>query len=235
MHQLPLPVRLRATSVFSSYFAGSNQDAVRLLEQQQFGVSPLVFLYGVHGTGKTHLLQAACVQASSVGQQATYIALSDLQSYGTELLTASTHNAILCVDDVDSLLVDAEWNHALFSAYRELDEHQGRLILAASQPPAAFRIPLADLSSRVLAGTVLRLNALNENEQLHALQLHALQRGLELPEETALYLLRRLTRDMSTLCGFIEKLDIVSLAEQRKLTVPFVKKVLDKNIEDSNF
>ncbi|MES1196123.1 MAG: DnaA regulatory inactivator Hda [Steroidobacter sp.] len=228
MRQLPLLVRLRTLSVFSSFYAGSNVDVVQCLQQQQFGSSPVVFLYGVHGTGKTHLLQALCVQASMRGQQAVYTTLSDLQEYGAGLLTGSSQESMLCIDDVDTLLIDAEWNHALFNVYREMEEQQGKLIMAASGPPASYQFPLADLASRVMAGTVLRLQPLNEDEQLQALQLHAVQRGLELPEETAQYLLRRLPRDMSTLCDFLDELDIASLAEQRKLTVPFVKKVLDE-------
>ena len=229
MRQLPLPVRLRTSSVFSSFYAGINNEVVQCLQQQRFARSPVVFLYGAHGTGKTHLLQALCVQAGTNGQQSIYLSLPDLQEYGPGLLTSSCHSAILCVDDVDTLLTDAEWNHAFFNVHRELEEQQGRLILAASQPPAFFRTPLADLASRIMAGTVLRLQPLSDDQQLHALQLHAVQRGLELPEDTAQYLLRRLPRDMNILCNFLDQLDVASLTAQRKLTLPFVKKVLDEN------
>jgi DnaA family protein len=51
-------------------------------------------------------------------------------------------------------------------------------------------------------------------------------RGFELPDETAQYLLRRLPRDMATLCRFLDELDEASLAAQRRLTVPFVKEVM---------
>ena len=225
--QLPLPVRLRASSVFTSFFAGSNADVVLTLQQRKFGNSPVVFLYGPATTGKTHLMQAMCAYAGSVQEVASYLPVTDLITYGPDVLAGNGRLNILCLDDVDSLLIDAVWNRALFSVYRELEECQGRLILSAAQPPASYNMPLADLASRILAGTVLRLQLLNDEQQLHALKLHAVQRGLELPDDTANYLLRRLPRDMATLCAFLDELDIASLAAQRKLTVPFVRQVLD--------
>jgi len=227
MHQLPLPVRLRTSSVFSSFFAGSNGDVVECLQQQRFGASPVVFLYGKPATGKTHLMQALCVQASEQNRIASYVSAADLLSYGPELLSGLEQHAVLCIDDIDALLVDSGWNRTLFNLYRDAEEHHGKLIMSAKQPPAAIQFPLADLASRILAGTILRLVALNDADQLHALKLHASQRGLILPDETAVYLLNRLPRDMVTLCGFLDELDIASLAAQRRLTLPFVKRVLD--------
>jgi DnaA family protein len=229
MHQLPLAVQLRASSVFASFLPGANQTVVTLLQDlAQTGPSPVVFLYGPQGVGKTHLLQALCARAGEQQQTATYLPVRELQAYGPELLTGLERNSLLCIDDVGSVLQLAEWNRALFNIHRELEEHGGKLVLADEQPPAAQPFALRDLASRVLAGTVLRLQHLNEDEQLAALRLHATQRGLELPDDTATFVLRRLPRDMGTLCGFLDELDEASLAAQRKLTVPFVREVLDR-------
>ena len=48
----------------------------------------------------------------------------------------------------------------------------------------------------------------------------------ELPEETGQFLLRRLPRNMTALCTFLDELDEASLVAQRRLTVPFVKAVM---------
>jgi DnaA family protein len=40
--------------------------------------------------------------------------------------------------------------------------------------------------------------------------------------------LNRLQRDMSTLCATVDALDAASLAAQRKVTVPFVKSIIEK-------
>jgi DnaA family protein len=74
----------------------------------------------------------------------------------------------------------------------------------------------------------LTLQPLQESEQIAALQLRAQLRGLELPDETAHFMLRRLPRDMSHLYSFLDRLDQASLIAQRRLTVPFVKAVLEQ-------
>jgi len=229
MRQLPLPVRLRASSVFASYLAGGNEDALATLRGlSNLGPSPVIFLYGPSGVGKTHLLQALCARAGEQQQLATYLPLRELGAYGVELLQGLESNSIVCIDDISIIAAQSEWNRALFSLHRELEERRGKLIMADEQPPAALPFVLRDLSSRVMAGTVLRLQALDEEEQLAALRLHAAQRGLELSEDAASFMLKRLPRDMGTLCAFLDELDVASLAAQRKLTVPFVKEVLER-------
>jgi DnaA family protein len=223
---MPLPIRLRASSVFSSYYAGPNVAVIATLNDlSSTGPSPVLFLYGASGVGKTHLLQALCARASEQ-QPATYVPLRELHGLGPELLSGAEQMRLVCVDDVGLVASRMDWNRVLFNLHRELEERGGKLVLADEQSPASIKWALPDLSSRVLAGTVLRLQPLSEPDQIAALRMHAEQRGLELSDEVASFLLRRLPRDMHTLCSFLDELDIASLTAQRKLTVPFVREVL---------
>ena len=52
-------------------------------------------------------------------------------------------------------------------------------------------------------------------------------RGLYLSDEVAVFLLNRLPRNSRQLMEALETLDGASLQEQRRLTLPFVKGVLD--------
>ena len=122
----------------------------------------------------------------------------------------------------------SEWESALFSLYNALLDQQRSLLIAALVPPAGLAWRLPDLASRMNAALVLALRPLQEREQLAALALHAGARGLELPEETARYLMTRFPRDLRTLCGLLDALDTASLAAQRRLTVPFIKQVIDE-------
>jgi len=88
---------------------------------------------------------------------------------------------------------------------------------------------LRDLASRLAGGLVLTLQALTEPEQISALQLRAKLRGFDLPDETAAYMLRRLPRDMTSLYKRLDELDEASLVAQRRLTIPFVRGVIDKD------
>jgi DnaA-homolog protein len=225
--QLPLPMRLRAASVFATYFAGDNAATVQMLkDMHRPAASPLIFLYGASGSGKTHLLQAMCADAGQRGLQSSYVPLQELRELGPEVLSGCEQSPLVCVDDVQCVARDMEWNRALFALYRDCEERRAKLVITSDAPPAGLGFALRDLSSRVLAGSVLRLQLLSDEQQVAALKMHAKQRGFELPDEVAQFLIKRLPRDMHSLCGFIDELDVALLAAQRRLSVPFVRGLL---------
>ncbi|OGT97061.1 MAG: hypothetical protein A2298_00545 [Gammaproteobacteria bacterium RIFOXYB2_FULL_38_6] len=72
----------------------------------------------------------------------------------------------------------------------------------------------------------LKLEELTDDQKLEALKIRAKNRGLILNSEAGLFLMHHYPRHMQTLFDALNHLDHVSLAEQRRLTVPFIKKVL---------
>jgi DnaA-homolog protein len=225
--QIPLGIGLRDSSVFASFWPGRNRPVVDAL----LGLFPqhpptCVWLHGASSLGKTHLLQALCARAGEQAETAAYLPLGEARSMGFDLLSGLGQLALVCLDDVEFVLGNSDWEHALFRLHQELDEQRGRLVLSATKPPAAWPIKLRDLASRLNGGLVLTLQPLDDAEQLEVLKMRAQQRGFDLPEETAQFLIRRLPRNMATLCGFLDRLDRASLIAQRRLTIPFVKQVL---------
>ena len=224
--QIPLRIRLRDSSVFSSYLAARNKPAVDALVALALNVPPTcVWLHGPHGSGKTHLLQACCVQWSERGESTAYVPLRELGG-DAEALTGYGDLALVALDDAELIAGNDAAERALFRVHQALEERGGHLVVAGASPPAALEFKLRDLASRLNGGLVLTLHALDENEQLQALQRRAQLRGFELPEDTVHYLQRRMPRDMASLCAFLDQLDEASLIAQRKLTVPFVRGVL---------
>ncbi|MGH8176348.1 MAG: DnaA regulatory inactivator Hda [Steroidobacter sp.] len=227
--QLPLSIRLRDSSVFASYFAGRNQPVVdALLALTRGGPPTCVWLSGPNGVGKTHLLQALCARAGQNGEIAAYLPMDDASNLGADLLTGYGEFSLVCVDDVQGVAGRHDWERALFRLHQELDERGGRLVASGPAPPAALGFKLRDLASRLNGGLVMTLQPLDEQEQLEALRLRAQQRGVELPDDAAQFLIRRLPRNMASLCAFLDELDEASLAAQRRLTVPFVRDVMER-------
>lgn len=212
--------------MFSSFFAGRNRPLVDALLALREGEPPrCVWLHGADGIGKSHLLQAVCAHAGQRNLTAAYLPLT-APDITPDLLVGCGQLAHVCVDDLHAVAGQRDWERALFSLYQELDEHRGRLWVASTSAPAALPIQLRDLASRLSGGLVLTLQPLSDQEQVEALKLRAAARGFELPDETAQFLLRRLPRDMGSLCAFLDQLDEASLAAQRRLTVRFVSEVL---------
>jgi len=102
-----------------------------------------------------------------------------------------------------------------------------QLIVTASSAPRECLIELADLQSRFAKLPVFQIHVLDEDERISALQLRSRHRGLELPDDTARYLLKRSRRDMASLYDVLDRLDGEALRAKRRLTIPFVRDVLD--------
>ena len=138
---------------------------------------------------------------------------------------------VIVVDNIDAIAGDKQWETALFHLYNRVrDKGQGALFVTATQPLASIELSLPDLQSRLAWGLVYQLHALTDDEKLVALQQRADSRGFELPDEVGRYLLRHLSRDMVMLFGLLDRLDQLSLAEQRRLTIPFVKQIIETNV-----
>jgi len=94
------------------------------------------------------------------------------------------------------------------------------------RPPRQLNLQLPDLASRLDWGQIYKLQPLNDDEKVQALQLRSRLRGFELPEDVGRFLLKRLDREMRTLFMTLDRLDRASITAKRKLTIPFVKEIL---------
>ena len=72
----------------------------------------------------------------------------------------------------------------------------------------------------------MELRSLPDTEKRRWLVDEARDRGLELTHDVLEYLFARVGRSQADLADVIEKLDFESLAQSRKLTIPFVREVL---------
>ncbi len=224
MRQLPLGVQLGVSLRFDTFAAGASAAAVDALRRLAGDDSSApVWVYGPPGSGRSHLLQAACAEAGRRGRPAAYLPLAQLRADGPQLLDGFEQLALVALDDLDPVAGDAAFESALFTLYNGLAEQRGSLAIAAAGSPAATSIRLPDLASRLASCEVHRLEPLAESAQPEALRRRAERRGLELPDETLAFLTRRAPRDFATLCRMLDALDTESLAAQRRLTVPFVR------------
>lgn len=224
MSQLALPLKLQDHAVFESYWPAGNEPLVAFLRAiAATGDGPGGWLWGAEASGKTHLLQAVCERS---GDSALFLPLRDFVDAGPEILEGLASRQFICLDDVDVVAGDADWELGLFNLYNQLNDAAGVLIVSANATPRACDFSLADLASRFSRLPAFHVHALDESDLINALQLRARHRGLDLPAETAKFLLTRMKRDMASLYTMLDKLDTAALKAKRRLTVPFVKEVL---------
>ena len=224
MSQLALPLKLDDHAVFESFLPAGNETLVAfLIDTVKTSSGPGGWFWGAGSTGKTHLLQAVCER---VGSHAQYVPLQDLITADSAILDGLQSRQFVCLDDVDTVAGEELWELALFSLSNALADAGGVMICAASAASRKCGFELADLCSRFAKLPAFHLRALAESERIEALRLRARHRGLELPEDTANYLLTRSKRDMSSLYATLDRLDTEALKAKRRLTIPFVREVL---------
>ena len=224
MTQLALPLRLADHAVFASYLSSGNEALVATLTELADGNGGQgCWLWGGAAVGKTHLLQAVCDRA---GDRSVYVPLKTLHAAGAELLEGLESREIICLDDIESVAGDDAWEEALFALCNQVFDADGILLVAAAMSPRECPVSLADLQSRLVRLPAFHVHALDEQQRVTALQLRARHRGLDLPGETANYLLSRSRRDMASLYELLDKLDHEAMRAKRRLTIPFVKSVL---------
>lgn len=229
--QLPLGVRLRDDATFANFYPGINAAAQgyveRLCEPEAGWVESLVYLWGPLGVGRSHLLQAACHRLEQQGAAALYLPLEEVAELGPALLEGLEQFELVCLDDVQRVATDPQWQEALFHLFNRLRDSGRRLLLSADAAPRELPLTLADLRSRLSQALVFQLRELSDEDKLRALQLRAFRRGLQMSEEAGRFILTRSGRSMNELFEVLERLDQASLQAQRKLTIPFLKEVLD--------
>lgn len=229
--QLALPVLLPDDALFKTFEVGANHELISALTdltRHSAGQGSSVYFWGGSGRGKTHLLNAVCAAAGHIDMQVMYIPLRDFTDpMHISLLQGLDSYDLVCLDDIDAVTASPQWCLALFALYNRLaDAGQSRLMISASRSTSALECALPDLRSRLQAAMSFNLKRLDDDGRCRALQTHAAQRGLQLEDEVAQFMVQRLSRDMHRLMAVLDQLDKASMAQQRRLTVPFVKQVL---------
>lgn len=226
--QLPLPIHQLDDNTLENFYIDNNLlllDSLRKNFERLH--QPFFYIWGGKDSGKSHLLKAVSNYFLLQQRAAIYVPLNQARHFSPAVLDNLEQQALVCLDDLQQIVGDPEWERAVFDLFNRIKE-QGKtlLLISADQSPATLPVQLPDLTSRLSWGETYQLTPLNEQQKLLVLRQNAHRRGLELSEETANFLIKRLDRNMHTLLSALERLDKASLQAQRKLTIPFVKEIL---------
>ncbi|MGH1462143.1 MAG: DnaA regulatory inactivator Hda [Neptuniibacter sp.] len=225
--QIPLSISLRDDARFENFYDKSNELICSSLQDTASGSGEqFIYLWGSQGVGCTHLLQAACHAAEPAGRSAAYLPLDELMHLGGNILEGMEFLDLICLDNVDAISGNSEWEEALFHFFNRIREQGNSLVIAAKYPPRSLGIVLPDLASRLSWGVVFQLQDLSDDLKLKAIQMRASLRGLEFTDEVGRYLLYHTSRNMNDLTRLLEELDRASLSAKRKVTIPFIKEVV---------
>jgi DnaA family protein len=223
--QLALRLRPRSGATFANFVvAQANAATLHALHDWLQGADSTVFLlFGAAGSGRSHLLQAACAERSAL-----YAPLAELSAADPAALFEGFDAVeLVALDDIETVLMDAHWCEQLFHLFNRLAATGGKMLIGTTQAAATLSCALPDLHSRLGWGGSFRLQPLADDDRRRALQLLARERGFDLSDEVLTYLFTRFSRDLGALTALLDRLDTLSLAEQRRITIPFVRRLID--------
>lgn len=224
--QLPLSIRLRDHATFENFLPANNQQVVATLQRAAVSDNDdatALYLWGAAGSGKSHLMQAACHSVTACDDVAVYLPLRDYQMFAPALLEGMESLALVCLDDIEAIAGQREWEEAIFHLYNRMQANGTQLVVSANSAPQGLPLLLPDLMTRLGWGLVFQLNELNDEQKVQALQMRAQAIGMEVGDDVARYLFSRTRRDMHSLFALLESLDHATLVAQRRLTIPFLK------------
>ena len=227
--QLALMVQLPDDETFDSFKGDVNQGVVSQLksfiEQKQQNAHSF-YLFGLASTGKSHLLHASSSYAAHLGKSSVCLSCAELIQLPVAVLEGLEQIDFICLDDIHLIANNTQWQQAIFDLYNRVLEQNNYLLISGDESTQQLGISLPDLVSRLSWGLTEQVKPMDDAEKVQALQYRATQRGLFLSDDVVKFLLNRFSRDMSNLIKSLDALDKASIQEQRKITIPFIKEVL---------
>ncbi|MCC5091995.1 MULTISPECIES: DnaA regulatory inactivator Hda [Xanthomonas] len=225
--QLPLALRAPSDQRLDSYIAAPDGLIAQLQAFAAGQLSDWLYLAGPSGTGKTHLALSVCAAAEQAGRSSAYLPLQAAAGRLRDALEALEGRSVVALDGVDSIAGQREDEVALFDFHNRARAAGITLLYTARQMPDGLALVLPDLRSRLSQCVRINLPVLDDIARAAVLRDRAQRRGLALDEAAIDWLLTHSERELAGLVALLDRLDRESLAAQRRVTVPFLRRVLD--------
>ena len=225
--QLPLALRYPPDQRLESFIAAPPGAIAQLRALAGVAGADWLYLAGAAGTGKTHLALALCAAAEQAGRRAAYLPLAAARGRLGDALAALEGNNVVAVDGLEAIAGDRDDEIALFDFHNRARSAGLNVLYTAREAPEALALVLPDLRSRLSQNTRLVLDPLDDASRADLLRDRAQRRGLVLEEAAIDWMLSRTDRNLASLLALLDRLDHESLAAQRRITVPFLRQVME--------
>ena len=215
---------INKSSLEGFYTSKDNLHLVSILKDKTFHDD--LFIYGSKESGKTYLLQAMCNSFSSYNKSSLYIPLKKAMNYGVEIFESLENIQLICLDGIENVISDIEWEKAIFNLINKALISKSRLIITSSEDLESLNFVLPDLESRLRKIEGYELTPIQDKDILDALIYISKLKSINLGDKEARYLVTYAQRNISNLVKILESLDQLSMEMKRKITIPLIKEVI---------
>lgn len=197
-----------------------NKAAVDWIDLWPDWPGPALVLFGPPGSGKSHLAAVWLARTGAVSIDAA--ALPDIAT------TTETDNRHRLLENASAVTDDRAFLHL----FNQTAERSGTLLLTAERPVATWNIALPDLGSRLRAAPAIEIGVPDDSLIEALLVKMFADRQLKVEQGVISYLVLRMDRSFATARALVMKLDAAALSQQRTITVPLAREVLQKEFSD---
>jgi len=188
------------------------------------------FVHGGVGLGKTHLLQAMCLNIRALRPDAI-IYYTSCEGFMTQFMDAVAqgmmtrfrhkfrHVDVLVIDDIHFLAKRDRTQEEFFHTFNSLYQSHKQIILSSDAAPEDIPDLEDRLVSRFKWGLVAQLTPPCYETRVEILKNKARIRGLMLPDDVACYLGSKIDNNIRELEGAIVKLQVFCSVESRPLSL----------------
>lgn len=227
--QFPLQFEFQANKGFETFYSGCNKPIVTTLKNLVVGSGDAhIFLYGGIGYGKSHLLQACCQLAFQQEINSFYYSFKARALPNSGIFEGLEQVKLVCFDNIDAIAGHLDLEQEFLNFLNQHLTNNYRWILSARQNPENIAIKLPDLKQHLNLGTLLKLNDFANEDSVAALIYKASYMGITITPKVGNFLINHYVSDLASLCILLGQLDKATLSAQRKLTIPFLKQILEE-------
>jgi chromosomal replication initiator protein len=232
---------LNAEFTFDSFVEGKSNQIARAASIQ-IGKNPgtaynPLFIYGGVGLGKTHLMHAVGNEVLSSNPNARVVYLHS-ERFVAEMVKALQHNRIdefkkryrsvnaLLIDDVQFFAGKERSQEEFFHTFNALFESRQQIVLSSDRFPKEVSGLEERLRSRFGWGLTVAIEPPDLETRVAILHSKATQIGVELPEDVAFFVGRRIRSNIRELEGALRRLVANSQFTGKPINLEFAKGAL---------
>ena len=203
-----------------------------------------LFIYGSSGLGKPHLLHAVCFEAQRrlnnvviqflscedfVNRFIRAIEQGNLAGFQSQFRTVDA----LVIDDVQFLREREHSQEEFFHTFNALYNNGKQIILSADSPPGKIPSLETRLISRFNWGLVTRIDPPSYETRVAIVQKKAHLRGLNISDEIAEYIARKVHANIRELEGALTTIYAVATTTEKVIDLELVQTALEGQIKAS--
>ena len=222
--QIPINFSFCNTKTLDNYISENNDHLIETLKQfANNNHGQLIYLFGDKSTGKSHLCKAVF---NIIKDTKTYI-----DQHNFEILDDIDIQNInyLIIDDFEIILEKGNTEDKLFYYINEFILSKKSLLISSVKPTEQIDFLKNDLRSRLTSNLIFNIREISDDRKIEVLKKITEDIGWTIEENVCQYIMNHYQRDLFFLCNVLKSLDKSSLALKKKVTVPFVKGIIERS------